>query len=480
MQEVLQYRRVSDLVQMAQNIHQEAIAQRRAGDFEAAEQNYRRAEATYNQILSKIVGDPMVSYLLGTLYMERQWHGLAVQLLKTATEGRPDFGEAWNNLGICFAREHRHEEADLYFSKAQELLPNVSDIPANRSSLHINTGTPEKAVEIADTCLRQDPDNPLAKWHKSLALLEMGKFKEAWPLHEARLNEGSGFNIARREYGLPRWDGSRKRVVVHGEQGLGDEIMFASCIPEAARKAKGLVLECAPRLEGLFRRSFESVDVVGTHKLDGSDLPYPVQAWTPLGSLPLLLKRNRPKDFPKAPYLKADPERVKRLRRGGRRIGFAWQGGAARTRVDLRSIHLDALLPLLSKDATFVPLQYTPQAEGELEAFNKKHGLNIEFYPEAVAQDMDDPAALVASCNLVITVCQTAVHLAGGLGVPCWVLTPSRPSWRYGVRGKSIPWYGQNEMFRQVGEDWTQPLKEIEERLDAYLRDLSDPEPKAA
>lgn len=469
MSEVLQYRRVDDLINSAQEIHRQAIDQRKSGDYEAAEANYRRAEATYNQLLSRLIGDPAISYLLGTLYMEKNWHGLAIQLLKTAVEGQPEFGEAWNNLGICFAREHDHEKADEFFAEAQKLLPGVSDIPANRSSLNINTGTPEKALDQAELCLRQDPDNELAKWHKALALLELGRLKEAWPWHEARLNGKSGFNIEVRNYGVPRWDGSKKAVVIHGEQGLGDEIMFASCIPETSRKAKSLVLECAPRLEGLFNRSFPGVSVVGTHKLDGSDLPFPVEAWCPLGSLPLLLKRNRPKDFPKGPFLKADPEKVKRLRRGKTRIGFAWQGGAARTRIDLRSVTLDALLPILKKDATFVPLQYTPHSESELREFNEKHGLNIEFYPEAVSPDMDDPAALVASCDLVVTVCQTAVHLAGGLGVECWILTPSRPSWRYGVRGKSLPWYGKNEMFRQVGDDWTKPLKEIEERLDAYL-----------
>ena len=71
MSEVLQYRRVDDLIQMAQSIHQEAITQRKNGDYEAAEANYRRAEGTYNQLLSKLIGDPMISYLLGTLYLTR-------------------------------------------------------------------------------------------------------------------------------------------------------------------------------------------------------------------------------------------------------------------------------------------------------------------------------------------------------------------------------------------------------------------------
>ena len=469
----MQLRRVQDLVEEAAAIHREALRLRSERKPEEAEVKYKIAEDMYNQILNKVVGDAVVSYFLGTLYMERGWNGLAIQLLSTAVQNAPDWGEAWNNLGICFIREHRPVEADEFFANAEKYLPETSDIPANRSSIYINNGTPQTALGHAERCLKIDPENKLGKWHKALALLEMGKFKEAWPLHENRLNNSVGVQIAPRDYGKPRWDGKKKKVVIHGEQGLGDEIMFASCIPEARSRAEKMVLECAPRLEGLFRRSFPTVDVVGTHKLDGSDLPFDIDAWCPLGSLPLLLKRNHPRDFPQAPYLQAHAEAAAELRgRGdGRpRVGFAWQGGVDRTRIDLRSVSLDALKPILSMDADFVPLQYTPHAKDELAAFNERSGLNIQYYPEAAAQDMDAPAALVASCDLVISVCQTAVHLAGGLGVPCWTITPSRASWRYMTKGKKMPWYGGNEMFRQVGDDWDKPLKEIEDRLGTHLQ----------
>jgi ADP-heptose:LPS heptosyltransferase len=129
-------------------------------------------------------------------------------------------------------------------------------------------------------------------------------------------------------------------------------------------------------------------------------------------------------------------------------------------------------LPILSqKGAQFISLQYTPQ-EDEIAEFEKKHGIHIHTFPEAVYSSIyDDTAGLVANLDLVVTVATSVIHLAGSMGVPCWVLTASRAAWREYYGGETNPWYNSLRMFRQAhcSVDWEPPLKEVTAALAELL-----------
>jgi hypothetical protein len=160
---------------------------------------------------------------------------------------------------------------------------------------------------------------------------------------------------------LPLWNGdSGKRIVVYGEQGIGDEIMFASCVPDLQAMSELVVLDCHPRLTTLFKRSF-GVDCYGTRKDEWLDwvLPYKFNARTPIGSLPRLSCGRT------ASSRKAVPEDRPECR--GRRAArpedrAAWSGGYKETRAAIRSMPLAELYPILGMDASFVSLQYTDSA----------------------------------------------------------------------------------------------------------------------
>lgn len=434
-----------------------------------------KAEYMYNTLLTNDVGNPLFCYYLATLYMERGQYGLAAQLLSHTVKAQPEgdiYPAALNNLGICFSRTHNTDIAVDTFLKAGEVEPDNAHVWANLAACYVNSAAPDKMLEYTTKALNIDPENVDAHWNRALALLEQGNFKLGWKEHEWRLHEDARNSIARRAYRdtLEKWDGSRKRVVIHGEQGLGDEIMFASCIPDAIAAAEHVVIECAPRLEGLFKRSFPEATVVGTHEGGVHD----VEAWSALGSLPLLFKRYSWGDFPRKPYLKAKegPQKDKF------RIGVAWQGGITNTRIDLRSVQISQFAPLFRDDCEFVSLQYTTNATKETE------GMPVKHWPAwAESKDMDDVAALVGSCDLVISVCQTAIHVAGALGVPCWVLVPSKPSWRYLAPkrgdGPQMPWYGSVKLYRQQ-DSWDDLINRVAKELDAYLGRLPGAKPDAA
>lgn len=462
----------------------ELISRARALIGEGGSENLDRAERMLCAILNGKPGDPFTLYLIGSLYYQKGYFGVSYHMLTEAAKQLPR-GAIFSNLGLTLQKLGMSDMAEKAFHEAIRLhLKQDGAVPeevyTNIGGIFINAGRAAECLRYANLALKANPDSVKAQWNKALALLELQQWGEAWEWHESRLREGhSGVSIAMRNYAqegmTPWWDGkSPGLVVVHGEQGLGDEVMFCTCIEDAA-KVPGveLVVECSPRLENLFTRSFahlSNVSVIGTNKTDGLEwrngrtVDYKVA----MGSLPKFWRRKEA-DFPHTNYLKADPvltaqyrERIPAKRP---RVGIAWQGGALSTHIHLRTLWLPTLRLILGQDADFVSLAYHDGARENLKDLREETGLSIHHWPEAVEApaNMDDLAAVVASCDLVITVSQTALHMAGALGVPCWVLVPSKPDWRLGMTRDHMAWYGQHlKLYRQQdGEDWGPVIERV-------------------
>jgi tetratricopeptide (TPR) repeat protein len=475
-----------DRFHRAQCIHQ---------GVEGYERDLAKAEKIYCEILDHAPSNPWVLYALGTLHIELHHWGFGAFILSQVANIQDDIGELHNTLGIALRAMGDMDGADKAYARAGELLPGVADIPSNRAGLRINAGVPAQALEFANKALELDPDHVDAKSHKALALLELGAWNKAWDYHEARLekksNAYSEFTVRPRNYSgdpdspTPMWDGeSDGTLVIHGEQGIGDEIMFASCFEDVAKIVgwQGMLIEPQPRLQALFQRTFPDCRVVGTHNVDGSDwiekeTDRP-QFRIPMGSLPKFFRRSK-EAFPRRPYLKADPDLVdaatRRLPSDAPRVGISWQGGVHETHVELRSIPLPALRLILEQEVDWISLQYTAEAVREVAEFENTSGIRVHHYPELIeiGQDYDDTVALVASLDLLITASQSALHVAGALGVPCWVLTPSAPDWRLGVGdSRHSIWYGDHlKLYRQkMGEDWGPVIEEVAGDLVDWIR----------
>ena len=249
-----------------------------------------------------------------------------------------------------------------------------------------------------------------------------------------------------------------RTVLVYGEQGLGDEIMFASCLPDVIARVGRCVIDCSPKLERLFQRSFAGAAVHGGPQT-GADLAWlhrldPVDFQIAIGSLPQHF-RNSLDEFPAHEgYLQADPGKIAAWRRklaglpGVRKVGVSWRGGTKQTRQSVRSVPLDQWLPILScKDIALVSLQYT-DCSAELADLERNHGIRVYHWQEAI-DDYDETAALVDALDLVISVQTAVVHLAGALGKPGWVMVSAVPEWRYPTTGATLPWYPSLRIFRQ-------------------------------
>ena len=271
----------------------------------------------------------------------------------------------------------------------------------------------------------------------------------------------------RRQYGeLPEWTGqSGQHVIVWGDQGVGDEIYYASCLRDLIRVCRAVTFDCHPRLEHLFRRSFPGITVHGTRK-DLTELPWlrdcDADTAIALADLPYFFRNEG--EWDGKPYIVPESA-IAREPGWPPRIGISWTGGTKRTHGRQRSLSLSALESILRArpDAQWFSLQYTPEAARDVCLLEEQTGIRISHYPGWVeCFDYDRTASFVASLDLVITVCTTAHHLGGALGVPTWTLVPAKPSWRYQLRGNRLPWYGSARLYRQESDsDWTAPLERI-------------------
>lgn len=450
------------------------------GDLAAALQGYENA-------LMTLPDDPLLLFFTGTVYMQSNHHVTAIALYERALRLNERFPQCWNNLGNCWKTLQRDTEAENCFLTALS-MDTQADIFNNMATVYINTGKPKTALSWCEKALQVDPEHLQAHWNRGLAHLEMGDYAKGW--EEYRYGYRSRTR-ANRQYSAAQWRGEETdTLVLFGEQGIGDEIMFASMIPEAAKRVrKKLIIECHSRLEPIFRRSFPAADLYPTRKEQVIDWIYKYAhidhkaSMADLGALFRASAEAFPNGADYRPYLTVDAEKAQHYRivyRGlgpGFKLGIAWRGGTGKTNILDRSIPPPEWRPILDVPGVkLISLQYGPEAEPIVAKMKAELGIEITHYPEEIA-DFDKLTAMAAACDLIVTVDQTLWHQCGATGKECWVLTPERVSFRLPkCFGERTPWYGDVvKVFRQEKEgDWTAPINAVaaalRERIDAHQR----------
>jgi tetratricopeptide (TPR) repeat protein len=464
------------------------------------------AGAIYREILRAHPDHVDALFLLGEIENRAGDPAAAIVHLSRAIALEGGIAAFHRELGGALHAAGELEQSARSYRRALELDPRLAAAHVDFAALRLDQGELAQAEAHCHDALRIDPDfvgahvslgfscelrgelaQAMASYERALALepgnpqihlnraalwLLTEDFARGWPEFEWRLKAPEKA-AAHGRFALPRWDGAPlagRSLLVYGEQGLGDEIMYASCIPELLAAGARLAIECEPRLEQLFRRSFPQARVGSQVETAALDLQVAA------GSLPLHLRRT-PAAFPAHQgYLRADPDKVSRWRARlaglppGSKIGLSWRGGVQRTGRAWRSLDLEQLLPVLRQPgAVFVSLQYGDCAE-ELARLEREHGVVVHHWPQALA-DYDETAALVAALDRSISVCTAGVHLAGALGRPVWVLAPIRPEARYGWRGEAMRWYPSARVFRQATfGDWAPVIDRAAQALAAELR----------
>jgi len=400
---------------------------------------------------------------LGLVCRELELTEEAEQALRSAVQLNPKAVTALLNLGFVLQDRGELDEAADVLETARALAPDDADVLTALSALHLSKGDATAACAAARAALERRPNDGDARLALALALLSQRDFAAGWPEYEGRRD--SSTSPIRRVPGKP-WQGeplNATSILVTAEQGVGDEIMFSSCLPDLLALGGQCRMSCDPRLRQLLARAFPSIQFIDDPA--SADAEFTV----PLGSLPLHFRRSVT-DFPGTAYLAPDAERLRSWRArlaglgDGLKIGIAWRGGLLRTGRATRSLDLDRLLPLLRAPGVHGVSLQAGNVDEELEGLRRAHGLSVAHWRDA--QPLDEAAALISALDLVVTACCTTVHLAGALGQPTWVLTPYAPAWRYGLSGTQMPWYRSVRLFRQPApRDWSAVIASVTDAL---------------
>lgn len=407
--------------------------------------DYQKALDLYDLALTTNPDDVHLRYCVASLYSELYKSGIAISLLRSVVKEAPNHAQAWNNLGIAYKNSGQWNLAHEAYMKALELNYDANTL-VNVSGLYINNGTPDEAIKWAERGLKLNPSSPQLRNHRALGKLERGDLKEGFPLYDARFKLPGWSD---RKYAGPMWDGKRVgKLLIHGEQGLGDEILFMTAFDRVRKRADEIIVECAARLVPIFEKSL-GVKCYAT--ADEVKEKENWDAWIPMGSLFGIVGFEQ-----KSPYLKVTKPYPKSERF---RIGLSWRGGTVQTHEHLRNAAIeDWIDTILQVDADIISIQYGPAA-GMAKAMGIPHD-------QAAIDDFEQLTGMIASCDLVITVANTATHQCAAVGTPCWTLVPSKPSWQFQLSGEKMPFYSVPRLIRQRdGETWRSVFQRVVHEL---------------
>ncbi len=449
------------------------------------------AESLISPALAERPDDPNLLLVAGSCALARGLDDRAQDFFERSIGRAPGFAPPLLNLGFVHRRNHRIAEARAALRRCLELAPADPHAWMNLTATYVNEGEPAAGEAVAREALTHCPQSHATRWNLALLLLEQEKWAEGWREYRVRFDAGV---VPPPLYGPRRTLPSRlvsldqirpgQTIVCRGEQGLGDEILFAGMLGEliADVRHRGAVpiIDCNPRLRSVFASTFNA-ELLGDGSLSAADArrswTRPIDWLVPMGDLGGFY-RHDPRQFPdRMGYLTVPAEPIAALREslaaraGGRPlVGLAWSGGSPQTHSAYRHIPLRQWLPLLRQNACFVSLHYR-DCEDELRSVAAEHGIDVVSLPEVVRHaDYLHTFYLVAALDLIVTVPTSVLHVAGAVGKECWVVMHHRAAWRECSADSGIPWYPRTHRRFVRGPDEPDWGRQIGMAAEAFVQ----------
>lgn len=397
-----------------------------------------------------------------------------LELAMAAYRQAAELGGTWRatalfNIGNVLRKQGQLVAAVEAFAEAAGAAPQAADVWLNLGNVQRELGRLTEARASLERAIQLKSDWAEAEWNLGLVNLADGRLADGW----------SGYAHRWARAGLPgpaalpwaHWQGESlegKRILVWGEQGVGDEILFATCVPDLVDAGASVTLAVDRRLVSLYARSFPGAEVVA-HGEWGAEA-FEFQA--PLGDLPGRLRTSRTAFRPRWSHLVPAPAEIaswtERLRalNGPLRVGLCWRSGLnSGERRRYYPTLLDLAPVLRVPGVEFVNLQYD-DCRAELEEAEARLGIRIHRWAGVdLKQDLESVAALAWHLDLVITAPTAVSSLAGAIGTETWQLDAGTDWTLFGE--KRSPWLPAIRAFtREYGtNDWGPVCRRIEQEL---------------
>lgn len=481
-------------VHTVEEVLHQAIKFHRVGDLANAELGFRTILEVVPKHVEAMIGLGIV--LCGQLKFHEALHwtdwalhldrknplarsnrGMCLGQLKRFDEGLADLTLAahqvpknpavWTNIGNMLIFMNRHKEAIEPLLKAIQLDPNHELAFYNIGIAYHRLGELAKAQAAHARAMVLSPNHHEARFNLGLCQLQAGNFKEGFRNYESRWDTAD-YAAYRKKFPQPKWLGdpadlTGKKVVVYGDQGLGDFLMFARYIPMIEERGADVHFAVHEPLRALIEENFPGRRTLLTME-EWPEIDYRIA----LPSCPLIFGTEL-NTIPKPFHFMTSSAKLaewhdRMVDKHALKIGVCWSGNFKHINDEQRSIEFGVFRHLLDRappaDWFSLVVDIRPVDQ---EAFDE-HGKDVHQLP---IRDYVDTIAVLRNLDLVITVDTSVAHAAATIGIPTWVLIPTpRIDWRWGPPGDRSPWYPSMHLFRQkTPGDWKSVLDEVRNAL---------------
>jgi tetratricopeptide (TPR) repeat protein len=434
------------------------------------EERPRDAVADLQRVLAAVPNHPMALCGAGRVSIQLGDNHAALQALDLALALDPGLAEARNARGAALQNLGRLDEAETEFRHLVDSLPDHPGPLLNLAATLAAKGDLDPAEAMFARILELRPGDATAEYNLGLLRLLRGDLANGWKGFEFR-DRASNVGLSGLQSEKPRWTGAADPsavLLIHAEQGLGDNIQFARFVTSAAGRVGRVIWELPDPLTELF------AGFPGVAAIVGRGRPLPDHDFhVPIMGLPAVLGADA-EPLWRAPYVKAAPATVAKWRaRLERRnpdtvhVGLVWAGNPAHKRDRERSVPFQALDPLFQvPGVTLHSLQIGAAADQAAQSASAS-SMGRLF---RITHPFTDVAAAISALDLLISVDTSLVHLAGSLGRPVWTMITHVPDWRWMLGRQDTPWYPTMRLFRQPkAGDWTSVIAEVEEALQDFV-----------
>jgi hypothetical protein len=410
------------------------------------------AERMLGHILRPVPNHPDSLHAKGLIAFRRGRLEEAVTLMEQGIAAGGTRPVHWRNVAEAYRLAGRLDDAVAAARRAVSLDPADPLGPFNLAMVLYDRLELPACIAAARHCLDLRPNLPQGHMKMAQVLLLTGDLAQGWDHYEWRY-QIPGAAPLMPPTDRKQWDGRPlrgERLLLIGDQGYGDVLMFARYVPWARSRADTVVLACSREIEPTVRRMFPDIETY----TQWDRIPA-YACFCPLTGLPRLHGTTLDSIPPGVPY-RADPALAAqwkaRLDRdippGLRRVGIAWAGRPTHNNDHNRSAKLAAFAPIGAlQGVALVSLQKGPAAAQAKSWQGSAPLLDLD----ADITGFEDTAAIIDGLDLVVCVDTAVGHVAGVMGKPAWIVLPYAPDWRWLLGRSDTPWYPTLRLFRAPG-----------------------------
>lgn len=474
---------------------------------------YSEAIASYDLAIHINPEYPEAYTKRGLSLNELKEYELAIKDFNKAISLDAKSAEVYNGLGLSFYYLRDYEKASENYDKALFLNSNFYEAIVNKEVILFQLKKYDAALELCDIGIKLKPNKPELHVNRAQIYIELGKYDDAFfefdeamklkdgyadAIYNAALlylnhkNFEKGWDFYEKRLETEKYQGDitfkndnlklndleviNKRILIHNEQGLGDQILYLSLVRELDVKHNKVIVLVNPRLINLFKRSCSEIDF-RSKETSINSIQHDYQLLS--ASLGKFLRKSE-LDFLKQPrsYLKSNQELTKKLKDEFASIkkvtcGIAWKSKNEDVGIE-KSLALEDLLPILKiKDIRFVDLQYG-ETKNEKDLILQKYGISINKIEEIDNfNDIDGLASLIDACDFIVTTSNVTAHIAGALGKNVYLIVPSARGkiWYWHEGDTKSLWYPTINQFNLPRNENVEPtIRQIANKIrDDYL-----------